>query len=280
MYYFSQVDTSPERLQQYAHMLCNVFQFANWYSRVNKFTADYLHWQYTLNPNGTVVGFDAWDGNELAAHYVTIPVLYTVNGRATKGLLSLNSATRPEHQRKGLFTQLASRTYELGKSMGYEFVVGVGNQNSTHGLLELGFYLISPLDVKIGCGKMQTSPSADIPLNAVWSRQALQWRLNPPSHTYVLEGQEVLADTGMMCVRAVLAVRKDIEENDLKRPSFTPFKMWIGIGNNVRLQGVFIDLPRPIRPAPLNLTFKDLSGKLPVFRKEDVSFELIDFDVY
>jgi hypothetical protein len=280
MYSVSQTDTSSERLRQYAQLLSYVFQYARRYSRVQKFTADFLHWQYVLNPHGAVVGFDAWDGNELAAHYVTIPVLYSVKGKVTKGLLSLNSVTHPQHQGKGLFTELASRTYELGKSLGYEFVIGVGNQNSTHGLLQLGFYLISPLNVKIGCGKIQTDPGADIPLKAVWCRQALHWRLHLPSHTYVLEGQEVLADTGIMGVRAVLAVNKDIEDNDLKRPSFTPFKMWIGIGNKVRLHGVFINLPRSMRPAPLNLTFKDLTGKLPVFRKEDVSFELIDFDIY
>jgi GNAT superfamily N-acetyltransferase len=280
MYSIRQSDTSSERLQQYAQLLSYVFQYARRYSRVQKFTADYLHWQYALNPHGPVVGFDAWDGNELAAHYVTIPVLYMVNGRVTKGLLSLNSATHPGHQGKGLFTKLASKTYELGKSLGYEFVIGVGNQNSTHGLLKLGFYLISPLDVKVGLGKIQTAPGTDVPLKAVWSRQALHWRLNPPSHTYGHAGQEVFADAGIMCVRAVLAVNEDIENNDLMRSYCTPFKMWIGIGNNLRLRGVFIDLPKPIRPAPLNLTFKDLTGRLPVFRKEDVSFELIDFDVY
>src|ERR1700754_5049888 len=115
------VETTTDKLQAYAHLLSAVF------TDTSKFTFDFLRWQYADNPVGKVVGYDAYLGDELAAHYVTIPVLYTLDGQEKKGLLSLNTATDPKPQGKGLFTQLASKTYELAAEMGYEFVIGVAN---------------------------------------------------------------------------------------------------------------------------------------------------------
>ena len=51
---------------------------------------------------------NAFYNNELVAHYVTIPVVYKFNDKTLNGLLSLNTATKAEHQGKGLFTKLAS----------------------------------------------------------------------------------------------------------------------------------------------------------------------------
>ena len=51
----------------------------------------YLEWLYFSNPLGNVVGFDAMDGEVLAAHYACIP---TRIGNSL-GLLSLNTATHP-----------------------------------------------------------------------------------------------------------------------------------------------------------------------------------------
>src|SRR5262245_10816784 len=91
------------------------------------FTEEALGWQYRDNPDGQVVGFNAWLDAVLAAHYVTIPLVARVNGKEEKGLLSLNTATHAVHQGKGLFTKLANATYDLGRSMGYGFVIGVAN---------------------------------------------------------------------------------------------------------------------------------------------------------
>ena len=83
-----------------------------------------------------IVGADAWDGERLAAHYVTCPMEAVVEGRVAKGLLSLNTATHPDYQGRGLFTTLAQAAYAQGAAAGYEFVVGVANANSTPGFLK------------------------------------------------------------------------------------------------------------------------------------------------
>ena len=77
---------------------------------LDSFETDYLRWLYCDNPMGDPVGFDAYAGDELAAHYGAVPVAGTFEGRPAKGLLSLNTATHPTHQGKGLFTRPAATT--------------------------------------------------------------------------------------------------------------------------------------------------------------------------
>ena len=57
----------------------------------------YIDWLYLQNPDGPVVGVDAYLGGELAAHYATIPRRYCVGGTHHKALLSVNTATHPAH---------------------------------------------------------------------------------------------------------------------------------------------------------------------------------------
>src|SRR5687768_7937755 len=75
-------------------------------------TQDYLDWQYNRNPAGKAVGFNAYSAGILAAHYVTIPLVARIAGETRSGVLSLNTATHPDHQGKKLFTRLAEKTYE------------------------------------------------------------------------------------------------------------------------------------------------------------------------
>lgn len=276
-YQFIPVDTSEQKIKQYAALLSSVF------TDTNKFTIDFLNWQYAQNPMGKVVGYDAFVGEELAGHYVTIPVVYTLYGEQKKGLLSLNTATHPKHQGKGLFTQLASKTYELAASMGYEFVIGVANQNSTHGFLKkLGFYLIAPLDVKIGIGKINLeNDSATYKWKALWNKESINWRLANPSIKYHKQKNALLAHTGKMRIHAVMSQSNLIEENTISTiKTFAPLKTWIGIADKKKLSFFYFTLPNKLKPSPLNLIFKDLKGNLPALKKQDVYFELLDFDAY
>ena len=274
-YSFERVGTSRERIRQYASFLSSAFPDKH------KYSAAYLEWQYLLNPNGPVVGFDAWDGEDLAAHYVALPATYAIDGKLTSGLLSVNTATRPDHHGRGLFTELASRTYELAAELGPAFVIGVSNENSTHGFTaRLGFHLISPLDVKVGCGVFRTGPPEHYRLRAAWSPEALRWRLRKPSHAYARRGGELHTDAGRFGISAVVALGERLGVGEVGGAPFAPFKVWIGIDRQLRSRGVFVGLPRRMRPSPLNCIFKDLVGDLPVFEKDDVRFELIDFDAY
>ena len=275
-YEFVQTAVSEGKIKEYSLLLSSVFD------KSPKYTTEFLQWQYALNPNGYVVGFDAYADEVLAAHYVTIPVVYIINGVETKGLLSLNTATHPQHQGKGLFTQLATRTYELGRTLGYKFVIGVANQNSTHGFLKkLGFYLISPLDVKIGLGNIIVNNTGDYKIKAFWNIESIEWRMKCPGAHYFLSGSAVYSITDKPVIFSkITELPKNISVTQLKKKTMLPFKLWIGVSKEVKQKGFFLNLPDKLKPSPLNLIFKDLGDTLPVLKKEDVYFELIDFDAY
>lgn len=272
-YTFTKTETTKQKIECYSNLLSAVFQ------NTNKFTTDFLTWQYAKNPNGKVVGFDAFYGDTLAGHYVTIPVSYNIKGTTKRGLLSLNTATHAEHRGKGLFTQLANRTYEEAQKLGYEFVIGVANQNSTHGFLKkLEFYLIAPLKVKTGIGNITFDKSLDYLIKPNWTEDSLNWRLHNPEANYFIDKKGVYSKTDKSGIHAQLF--KDLkDELDLtkKKPAL---KLWIGLAKDLKCKGLFFDLPKRFRPSPLNLIFKDLNGNLPKIEKNDILFELIDFDGY
>ena len=275
-YEFIQTSINENKIKEYAQLLSSVFE------KSKKFSFDFLHWQYALNPNGPVVGFDAYANETLAAHYVTIPVVYTINGSIVKGLLSLNTATHPQHQGKGLFTQLASKTYELGEKLGYKFVIGIANQNSTHGFLKkLGFYLVSPLDVKIGIGHITANTNCNYKIKPIWTNESIDWRLKCPSSTYFYNKMSIYSKTDNPIIFSkLIELPKNSTIKHLERKSILPLKLWIGLFKDIRTKGLFLNLPDRFKPSPLNLIFKNLSYELAQFKKEDICFELIDFDAY
>ena len=165
------VETDDDSLEACRALLAATFGTAE---------VDYVRWLYRDNPWGTAVGFNAFTNHELVAHYVTVPIEATLDGAPARGLLSLNTATHPTHQGKGLFTRLAEATYAHARDRGYEFVVGVANANSTPGFTrKLGFQLVTPLDVRLGLGQLTTSHDP-VGFALAWSEPALRWRLQRP----------------------------------------------------------------------------------------------------
>ena len=274
-YKFIQSGIDQTKIKEYASLLSSVFE------KSNKYTETFLHWQYAENPMGTVVGFDAYYQGLLIGHYVTLPVIYTIKGKLTKGLLSLNTATHKDHQGKGLFTTLARKTYELGKNLGYEFVIGVANQNSTYGFLKkLDFYLIAPLDVKIGIGQVQPDPATEYTVKPFWNGPALQWRMKCPGTQYYFNHNHLYSKTDKPFIFAQLSsARKELSKL-IAVKNTVPLKIWIGLSNNLQIKGLFFDLPDRLKPSPLNLIFKDLSGHLDPVQKNNIYLELLDFDAY
>lgn len=274
-YVFKQTQVDDKSLSMYSALLSSVF------TETNKYSVKFLEWQYKLNPNGTVVGFDAFYNDELAAHYVTIPVTYELKGEKIKGLLSLNTATHPNHQGKKLFTQLAEKTYELGKNLGYKFVIGVANQNSTHGFIKkLGFQLISTLDVKIYIGKNQPTVAPAETFKSFWDATTVKWRWENPSAEYYRIHQSLACDTHVSIIKAVLSKRKEciVSENIPNKGGL--LKMEIGLNNACSNFVLGIRLPQKLKPSPLNLIIRPLGDFKTVINKENIYFELIDFDAY
>ncbi len=274
-----QLDASS--VANYARFLGEIFQ------KKSLFTNEYVDWLYNQNPDGKTIGFNAIaPDQQLAAHYVAQPLQAMVDGQLVKGLLSYNTATHPNHGGKGLFTKLAQATYDHAASLGYTFVVGVSNQNSTHGFIKkLGFQLVGPLDVKLGVGKINFALDQTYSYQRHWTNEALQWRLNHPSKQYFVKrykkNYEVLipAKPGLNVVLGNFD--HSFTELEQRKSVFGMAKMWMGIDAKASWnRGVFVNLPDRLKPSPLNLIFKDLTSEKRQLDPTKIKFNVLDFDAF
>lgn len=279
MYEFSVVRTGYEELVSCFEVLNTVFP------NNNKLTINYLSWLYNDNPFGQIVGFNAYKNDRIVAHYVTTPIKAIYKGVITDGLLSLNTATLPEHQGKGLFTKLAELTYDHAYKNGFKFVCGVANINSTPGFInKLGFQLVSPLTTKVGFGKISTKHKRyDYSFKRIWNDEFLQWRLNNPSFKYWRENDFIISKSGYPYTNAIIGWINNLSEINVKiqqNPmNIIKPKLYIGIDENISFGKFFFDIPSKFRPVPLNFVFRDLNDSNEKLDRKDTLFQLIDFDI-
>ncbi len=271
-YQISQVVTDDHSLLEILKLLQLVFP------KSSKFSMEYLKWQYVENPVGIIVGFNAYYENVLAAHYAAMPIYMNIKGRKIKGLLSLNTATHPEHRGRKLFSILANETYQYAANNGFEFVIGVANANSTHGFLKnLGFHLVSPLTVKVGVGKIRLRGNYDF--SRYWDQDLLKWRMKNPSACYYQEGNFFFSrrSWGAKDILGCLPVEL-VNTRFLTNTFIRPLCLYVGLGAELSNK-CFFKLPSFVDISPFNLIFKDLKGDLPMITKESILFQLMDFDV-
>lgn len=271
-YRIEQVKVDETSIRECQQLLQLVFV-----EHADKFSYEYLKWQYADNPAGPIVGFNAYMGDVLAAHYVTMPIYLNINGQKTLGVLSLNTATHPEHRGKRLFTILAERTYQYATENGFKFVIGVANANSTPGFLKhLRFKLIGPLSFKVGVGT-NLYQQKNHTYSRFWDKELMEWRLKNPSMEYFKNGEMVVSPIKVGFKKLVYHDKGRLV--DRKRLWLRPFNLYIGFGANLN-RGLYCGVPKFVERSPFNLIFRDLTGgTLPEMTPDNVLFELIDFDV-
>lgn len=271
-YRIEQVKVDDASLRETQALLQLVFE-----EHADKFRFEYLKWQYADNPVGPIVGFNAYMGDVLAAHYVTMPIYMNIEGKKTLGVLSLNTATHPDHRGKRLFSILAERTYQYATENGYKFVIGVANANSTHGFIKnLNFKLIGPLTFKIGIGT-SIYPKRDYTFTRYWDKELMAWRLKNPSMEYFKNSDLIVSPIKVGFKKLVCHNGADLAT--LSKLHLRPLNLYIGYGADLS-KGCYVNLPKFIERSPFNLVFRDLTdGQLPVVTKDNILFELLDFDV-
>ena len=250
-----------------------------------KFSIANLAWLYIENPDGMALGFDAFDGDQLVAHYVCIPTKILCTDGPLRALLSLNTATLPSYQGRGLFIQLAQATFEAAKQFGYACIYGVANQNSTPGFVQkLGFSLVAPLQVLLGIGRYKP-PTSNFPLQfqRSWSSSSLTWRCanpaNPLSTSKQFGSRVFMASTEFpgVCAYAELSGKTVFDSS----PSIISVRLKLVLGLfPQRLPASYFKIPDFIKPAPLNFIFKSLNPLVPVPKRDSVHFTFLDFDAY
>jgi hypothetical protein len=234
-----------------------------------------------------VVGADAWDGDRLAAHYVTCPLVARIDGQVVRGLLSLNTATHPDYQGQGLFTRLAQAAYDQGAEAGYGFVVGVANANSTPGFLrKLAFQDVARLQAGLLARAPRAFASRPIQYEGAWRPDLLAWRLANPEGRYATARRGKLlgvwAKTHLPFVRCGAFLMDP--GTDVGTSGAPPLAATLFIGLEPRLDLArhgFLPIPERMRPSPLNLIWRPLAPGAPMtLNLGAVAFNFLDFDPY
>jgi GNAT superfamily N-acetyltransferase len=283
---FAPVRTDADAMARYGEL------FKVCFPMTGKFTPRYLAWLYVENPDGRAVGYDAWDGERLAAHYVCIPARAWVEGAEVPVLLSLNTATHPDYQGKGLFTRLAAMTFEAGASQGFDGVYGVANANSTPGFVrKLGFQLVRPLEARIGIGGLRhgpQAPSSELSFERSWSPAALRWRCANPHNPVFMRGGggklrfHAAASGHKLPAYAELAAA-GIALPALKQaaPPLSPLRLFIGLAPDASSSyWNYASIPKRLRPSPLNLIYRSFAPRVAGLDPARIAFSFLDFDAY
>lgn len=259
------------------------------YAGKHHFTSGAFKFWYIDNPNGHVLSFNAFYGDIIAAHYAVVPIKMLVNDRIVNGALSMATVTHPQHQKKGLFKTLAELTYNYAKELGYEFIIGVANANSIHGFIKyFNFKELGKLNVLMGT-KNGIQPDGNKDYSVYWNEELLRWRLSKKNYTTNKNNNAVFGTTRLWKFKKAPLVKTFMGSFDtdllhslnipIQNNLIRPFTMYIGLGSNARKLG-YKELPKAIKHSPFHLIFLDLTeGKLPEITKDNVFFQLIDFDV-
>lgn len=263
--------------------------FQKCFPRAKHLNARYLNWLYVHNPVGKAIGYDAWEGGALVAHYACIPVEAIIAGKLLKVMLSLNTATHPDFRGKGLFTRLAETTYQTGAEMGMAAVYGVANANSTPGFIrKLGFTLVKPLDACVGFGRIDAASGnvAEAEFRRDWSRSVLKWRIsNPERPVTLVEIDESTVGTEAFTGTIGLRAWDEVQvPTGMDVPSVSPTRVarvHLGLrpGDNKK-KGLWFDIPQRFRPSPLNMIFKSLAEDVAVPAADSIRLGQLDFDAF
>jgi GNAT superfamily N-acetyltransferase len=262
--------------------------FSICFPKTADFSLAYLKWLYDENPDGKVVGFDAWNGTELAATYVCVPATVRLDGLEVRALLSLNTATHPKFQGQGLFTKLANQTYELAKATGHELVFGVANQNSIGGFSrKLGFTDVCALDVRVGLGspiKLDLkSAEAQAQFQRRWTQETLHWRLRNPKLPLRAKASggatRIVGATGYPAMTIQTEVSVDIAATE--PPQFGMFQLHLGKepAGTSRARAA-LPIPERLKPSPLRFIYRNLERPGETVDPHRLLFRFIDFDAY
>lgn len=242
------------------------------------FTKDIFDFWYRQNPEGTIISYNAFEGQEMIAHQSFVPEKMLVNGRVVRCLRSMAVVTHPDYRGRGLFAQLTNCAVEEAKRQGYEFIYAVTNENSFPVFIKhCGFSSITQLEVMIGFG-MKVKENGSKVFKRYWSAETLNWRL---SHGKYLRVNKAIIGAYKYGVHTFLGFLDEATAKLCQIPvkSFDlgP-KLYVGLGAKVPI--TYIKMPKFVKHSPFNLIYRDLTdGKLPMMTADNVFYQLMDFDV-
>ncbi len=79
--------------------------FGRWHS------LEYWRWRYKKNPAGSPIIWLAEHDNKIIGHFAVIPIRMKVGNAYMTASMSVNAATHPQYQGKGVFSSIVNRCY-------------------------------------------------------------------------------------------------------------------------------------------------------------------------
>jgi hypothetical protein len=255
------------------------------FPKARHLTADYLEWHYGGNPDGKAVGCNAFAGDELVGHMAAIVFPCRLEGEARRGMYTVNGAVHPEHRGRRLQSGISAAMFEEAAGLGYSFCLATGNKWSTGPLLTR-FRMVRPLEARIGIGLPRLlDDSVEPSFERSWSEEALRWRLANPEGRYSTvqlgDRSAILSATGLPGVGAILHQDRGGEGPAPAERGPGPLRVWLGLDPRIDWKSsAFLPIPMRLRPSPLNLVFKDLTGGSYVPDPDRIVFRGVDFDAF
>lgn len=255
------VQSSSARIDLYWNLFHKCFK------GYNK-SMEYLSWLYSKNPRGEILGYDAFVEDQLVAHYVCIPI--KLSNSNSLSLLSLNTATHPEFQGRGLFTRLASLTYEHALESGFHSVIGVANRNSISGFVKrLDFSHLGDLNLRFGPISRSSSRTRE------YSDSEIDWLRNQPNtRVHINLSTDGVYMHNVFFPKPVIKLTNFcFSEGDIVRFASKRLALTVDWNSN-KLNSLY--LPESLKPSPLSLIYKRLNAN------EDYSLDswsYADFDM-
>lgn len=244
------------------------------------FTVDSFRQWYIENPCGRVLSFNAFDGDKMVAHYACIPTKMLFGDEVVLGIHSMATVTHSDYRGRGLFKTLAKLTYDYAKECGYKFVIGVANANSFPGFIKyFDFQFVAQLEVKMGLGTKIKPKNSNL-ICKYWDKDLFNWRLNCCNANYCLKGNSLLGK-----YNALVNTYMGTFSEDLLKVTSAQDKHWgvrpiLYVGIGAKFNSLYFNVPKFIKRSPFNLIFLDLTnGKLLPITKDNIFFQLFDFDV-
>jgi GNAT superfamily N-acetyltransferase len=284
---FERATATPQAIKAYIDLFNVCFPAATHY------TVDYLTWLYAANPAGEVIGYDAWEGAQLVAHYACIPAPVSLRGNNVTALLSLNTATHPAHQGKGLFTKLAELAYATAYESGVSLVYGVANQNSIRGFSgRLGFQDVIGLEARIGVGPLSSidwdTERACVSFARRWPEADLAWRMANPVNPLRARRQDngslaLVGRTPYPMIRVAGLVDGRMLGSGLPAQSGVLMSPRLTLGltpSALYRRDVGGPIPVRFRPSPLRFIYRNLHDPSDRLDPDAVLFRFVDFDAY
>jgi predicted N-acetyltransferase YhbS len=111
--------------------------------------ARFFRWKHTENPFGASTAWVARDGDGVVAVRIFLRWQFERDGARVDAVRAVDTATSPQHQRKGIFRSLTLAALDEVEAEGVAFVFNTPNEQSGAGNLTLGWQVVGRPPVSV-----------------------------------------------------------------------------------------------------------------------------------